>query len=60
MVIVRPVVKVVLYLNNVIIKPSTIVIVGVITLAVFLLLQVPRLRALHKRNLAEATKELAS
>ena len=45
---------------DIIIEPSTFVIVGVITLAVLLLSQVPGLRALHKRNLAEATKELAS
>lgn len=45
---------------DIIIKPSTFVIVGVITVVVLLLSQVPGLRALHKRNLAEATKELAS
>ena len=45
---------------DIIIKPSTFVIVGVITLAVLLVSQVPGLRALHKRNLADATKELAS
>ncbi len=45
---------------DIIIKPSTFVIVGMLTVAVLLLSQVPGLRALHKRNLAEATKELAS
>ena len=45
---------------DIIIEPSTFAIVGVITLAVLSLSQVPGLRALHKRNLAEATKELAS
>ena len=45
---------------DIIIEPSTFVIVGALTLAVLLLSQIPGLRALHKRNLAEATKELAS
>ena len=45
---------------DIIIKPSTFVIVGMLTVVVLLLSQVPGLRALHKRNLAEATKELAS
>lgn len=45
---------------DIIIEPSTFVIVGVITLAVLLLSQAPGLRALHKQNLADATKELAS
>ena len=45
---------------DIIIEPSTFVIVGALTLAVLLLSQVPGLRALHRRNLAEATKELAS
>ena len=45
---------------DIIIDTSTYVIVGALTLAVLLLSQVPGLRALHRRNLAEATKELAS
>ena len=45
---------------DIIIEPSTFAIVGALTLAVLLLSQIPGLRALHKRNLAEATKELAS
>ena len=45
---------------DIIIEPSTYIIVGALTLAVLLLSQAPGLRALHKRNLAEATKELAS
>ena len=45
---------------DIIIEPSTFVIVGSLTLIVLLLSQVPGLRALHRRNLAEATKELAS
>ena len=45
---------------DIIIEPSTYIIVGVLTLAVLLLSQVPGLRGLHKRNLADATKELAS
>ena len=45
---------------DIIIEPSTFAIVGVLTIVVLLLSQVPGLRALHKRNLAEATKELAS
>ena len=45
---------------DIIIDTSTFVIVGALTMAVLLLSQVPGLRALHKRNLAEATKELAS
>ena len=45
---------------DIIIEPSTFAIVGALTVVVLLLSQVPGLRALHKRNLAEATKELAS
>ena len=45
---------------DIIIEPSTYIIVGVLTLVVLLLSQVPGLRALHRRNLADATKELAS
>ena len=45
---------------DIIIDASTYIIVGALTLAVLLLSQVPGLRALHRRNLAEATKELAS
>ncbi len=45
---------------DIIIEPSTFVIVGALTLVVLLLSQVPGLRALHRRNLADATKELAS
>ena len=45
---------------EIIIDPSTFVIVGVLTLLVLLLSQIPGLRALHRRNLAQATKELAS
>ena len=45
---------------DIIIEPSTFAIVGALTLAVLLLSQIPGLRALHRRNLAEATKELAS
>ena len=45
---------------DIIIEPSTYIIVGVLTLAVLLLSQVPGLRSMHRRNLAEATKELAS
>ena len=45
---------------DIIIEPSTFAIVGVLTIVVLLLSQVPGLRALHKRNLAEVTKELAS
>ena len=45
---------------DIIIETSTFVIVGVITLVVLLLSQVPGLHSLHKRNLADATKELAS
>ncbi len=45
---------------DIIIDSSTYFIVGALTLVVLLLSQVPGLRALHRRNLAEATKELAS
>ena len=45
---------------DIIIDSSTYFIVGALTLVVLLLSQVPGLRSLHRRNLAEATKELAS
>ena len=45
---------------DIIIDTSTYIIVGALTLAALLLSQAPGLRALHRRNLAEATKELAS
>jgi len=42
------------------ISPLTFFIVGILTVVVILLSQIPGMRRLHNRNLAEATKESAS
>ncbi len=45
---------------DIIIDASTYIIVGTLTLVVMLLSEVPGLRSLHRQNLADATKEIAS
>ena len=42
------------------ISPITYLVVGIMTGVVILLSQIPGMRTLHRRNLAEATKERAS
>lgn len=45
---------------DIFISPATYITVGVLTIFVLLLSEIPGLRSLHRKNLAEATKELAS
>ena len=45
---------------DIFIAPATYAIVGVLTVIVLLSSEVPGLRSLHRKNLAEATKERAS
>jgi putative ABC transport system permease protein len=45
---------------DIFISPVTFLTVGLLTIVVLLISEVPGLRSLHRKNLAEATKELAS